>query len=54
LNKTQRVFAREFKGKRYDVGNKLGMLEANIEFGLKHPEIKEGLKTYLKDLATKL
>ena len=54
LNKTQRVFAREFTGKRYDVGNKLGMLEANIEFGLKHPEITDGLKTYLKDLATKL
>jgi len=54
LNKTQRVFAHEFKGKRYDVGDKLGMLEANIEFGLKHPEIKDGLKDYLKKLATKL
>lgn len=54
LNKTQRVFAREFTGKRYDVGNKLGMLEANIEFGLKHPEIKDGLKAYLKELASKL
>lgn len=54
LNKTQRVFAREFIGKRYDVGNKLGMLEANIEYGLKHPEIKEGLKIYLKELVEKL
>lgn len=54
LNKTQRVFAHEFKGKRYDVGDKLGMLEANIEFGLKHPEIKDGLKIYLKKLAEKL
>ena len=50
LNKTQRVFAHEFVGKRYDVGNKLGMLEANIEYGLKHPEIKDGLKEYLKEL----
>ncbi|MFV8765455.1 UTP--glucose-1-phosphate uridylyltransferase GalU [Aerococcus urinaeequi] len=50
LNKTQRVFALEFKGKRYDVGNKLGMLEANIEYGLKHPELKEELKEYLKGL----
>ena len=40
LNRTQRVFASEFKGKRYDVGNKLGMLEANIEYGLTHPELK--------------
>lgn len=54
LNRTQRVFAREFTGKRYDVGNKLGMLEANIEYGLKHPEIKNELKAYLKELATKL
>ena len=50
LNKTQRVFALEFKGKRYDVGNKLGMLEANIEYGLKHPELKDELKEYLKNL----
>ena len=54
LNKTQRVFAHEFTGKRYDVGNKMGMLEANIEYGLKHPEIKEDLKAYLKELANKL
>ena len=50
LNKTQRVFAYEFKGKRYDVGNKLGMLEANIEYGLKHPELKDGLKEYLMEV----
>ena len=54
LNKTQRVFAHEFKGKRYDVGNKLGMLEANIEYGLKHPEIKDELVDYLKNLVEKL
>lgn len=54
LNKTQRVFAHEFKGKRYDVGDKLGMVEANIEFGLKHPEIKDALKAYIKELAATL
>jgi len=54
LNKTQRVFAHEFKGKRYDVGDKLGMVEANIEYGLKHPEIKDDLRAYIKDLATRL
>lgn len=54
LNKTQRVFAHEFTGKRYDVGNKMGMLEANIEYGLKHPEIKDELRAYLKDLVGKL
>lgn len=54
LNKTQRVFAQEFCGKRYDVGDKLGMVEANIEFGLRHPEIKVGLKEYIKELAKTL
>src|SRR5699024_6595532 len=54
LNKTQRVFAHQFNGKRYDVGNKLGMLEANIEYGLAHPEIKDGLRDYLKELAKTL
>lgn len=50
LNKIQRVFAHEFKGKRYDVGDKLGMVEANIEYGLKHPEIKDELRSYIKEL----
>ncbi|AYW46611.1 UTP--glucose-1-phosphate uridylyltransferase GalU [Tetragenococcus koreensis] len=54
LNKTQRVFAQEFTGKRYDVGTKIGMLEANIEYGLDHPETKDELKTYLQELAAKL
>lgn len=54
LNKTQRVFAQEFTGKRYDVGTKIGMLEANIEYGLDHPETKDELKAYLQELAAKL
>lgn len=54
LNKTQRVFAQEFSGKRYDVGTKIGMLEANIEFGLQHAETKDELKAYLKELSAKL
>ena len=44
------VIAVDFEGKRYDMGNKLGILKANIEVGLKHPEIKEGLREYLKSL----
>ncbi|MFL2081616.1 UTP--glucose-1-phosphate uridylyltransferase GalU [Latilactobacillus sakei] len=47
LNKTQRVFAHEFKGRRYDVGNKFGYLETSIEYGLKHPEVKDDLKKYI-------
>ena len=44
----------EFSAKRYDMGNKLGVLQANIEVGLKHPEVGEGLKEYLKELVKTL
>ncbi len=50
LAKTDGVIAVDFEGKRYDMGNKLGILKANIEVGLKHPEIKNELKEYLKNL----
>lgn len=54
LNKDGKVYAHEFKGNRYDTGNKFGWLQTNIEFGLKHPEVSDELKQYIKDLAKKL
>lgn len=54
LNKTQRVFAHEFKGERYDVGNKFGWIQTNIEYGLKHPQVKDELREYIKDMGAKL
>jgi UTP--glucose-1-phosphate uridylyltransferase len=54
LNQTQRVFAHEFTGDRYDVGNKFGYVKTNIEYGLTHPEVKDELRAYLLDLAGKL
>lgn len=47
LNKTQRVFAHEFKGTYYDVGDKFGFVKTSIAYGLKHPQIKDELKAYL-------
>lgn len=47
LNKTQRVFARQFTGHRYDVGDKFGFVETTIEYGLKHPQIKDSLHDYI-------
>ena len=44
----------DFSGIRYDMGNKFGILRANIEVGLNHPEIKEELKNYLKELVKTL
>ncbi len=40
----------DFEGVRYDIGNKLGMIIASIEQGLKHPETGEGLREYLKNM----
>ena len=40
----------DFIGKRYDMGNKLGILQANCEVALKHPELKDGFKAYLQEL----
>jgi UTP--glucose-1-phosphate uridylyltransferase len=44
------VFGYEFFGDRYDAGDKLGYLQANISFGLKHPELGPKLKHYLKNM----
>ena len=46
----QQVLAYKFKGKRYDCGSKLGYLEATVEFALKHPELSDGFRAYLKRL----
>lgn len=50
LNKYEDVYSYEFKGTRYDVGDKMGFLKTNIEHGLNHPELKEDLRTYLKTI----
>jgi len=54
LNKTQRVFAHEFKGTRHDVGYKFGYLKTTIEYGLTHPDVKDDLRAYIKDLGVEL
>ena len=48
---TKGMTAVEFEGKRYDMGNKFGILQAQIEIGLEHPETKDLLKDYIKNLA---
>jgi UTP--glucose-1-phosphate uridylyltransferase len=54
LNKTQRVFAHEFKGKRYDAGDKFGFLKTSIEYGLTHDQIKDDLRKFIIKLGKKL
>ena len=48
----EKVVAYNFDGKRYDIGNKFGLLKANIEFGLRNEETKEDLEEYLKELSS--
>lgn len=45
------IYGYEFIGDRYDAGDKFGYLQANLCFGLRHPEIGPKLKRYLKELS---
>ncbi len=47
LAKEQAMYAYEFFGHRYDVGTKVGFIQANIEFALRSPELREEMKEYL-------
>ncbi len=48
------MIAVDFDGKRYDMGNKLGIMQAQVEVALKHAEIGEGFREYLKEIAKNL
>jgi len=50
LNQIQRVFAYDFEGKRFDVGEKLGFIQTTIEFALQHEELKHELLEYMKSI----
>ncbi len=50
LLKTERVLAYEFEGKRYDCGDKLGYLQATVEYALRHPELGGEFADYLNAL----
>jgi UTP--glucose-1-phosphate uridylyltransferase len=52
LGRALPIFGYEFIGDRYDAGDKLGYLEANLAYGLKHPELGPKLKRYLKKLSS--
>lgn len=50
LIKNQEMYAYIFDGKRYDTGNKLGYLEAIVDFALKREDLKDDFKNYLKTI----
>lgn len=51
LIKQRSVYGYETEGRRYDCGDKLGFLEATVDFGLKHPEIGRKFYTYIVNIA---
>lgn len=54
LARSEGMIGVDYTGTRYDMGNKLGMMQAAIEVGLAHPEIGADLREYLKRLAKTL
>lgn len=49
LSKKRAIYACEVEADYYDTGSKIGWLKANIEMGLRHPEIKDDLKAFIKE-----
>ena len=43
------IYAYNFEGRRYDVGDKLGFLEATVDFALKREDLKDGLLDFLRE-----
>jgi len=53
LNQIQRVFAYDFEGKRYDVGEKLGFVKTTLEFALQDDRLREELLGYMEEMLGK-
>lgn len=54
LTEKEGLFAYDFVGRRYDTGNKQGYLEAVVEYALRHEEVSESFRAYLKKICGNL
>ncbi len=54
LANVENVYAYDFDGKRYDVGSKMGFLQATVEFAMEREELKDEFSAYLKQFVTQL
>ena len=54
LARRESMIAVDFTGRRYDMGSKLGVMQAGVEVALDHPEIGPAFRAYLKELAKAL
>jgi len=50
LMRHEKVYAYRYDGRRYDCGSKEGLLQANVELGLEHPELGAAFRDYLRAL----
>lgn len=50
LNKKEKMYAYLFKGKRYDIGNKIDWLKANVELALQDEEIGDEIRAFIRSL----
>ena len=50
LSKEEAIYAYNFEGKRYDVGDKFGFLQATVEYALRKDELKDDFIKYLKEI----
>jgi UTP--glucose-1-phosphate uridylyltransferase len=50
LGKNQPMYAYNFEGRRYDIGSKLGFLQATVEFALQREDLKDEFREYLKEV----
>lgn len=46
----EKVLAYQFKGRRFDCGDKLGYLQATVEYALMHPSLQHGFREYLRGM----
>jgi UTP--glucose-1-phosphate uridylyltransferase len=53
LARQDAVYAYDFEGKRYDVGDKLGFLKATVEYALRREDLGGPFKAHLKELMAK-
>ncbi|MFC0216466.1 UTP--glucose-1-phosphate uridylyltransferase GalU [Paenibacillus chartarius] len=54
LNRREAVYACEFEGTRYDVGEKMGFIQTTIEFALQREDLRDSLLEYMESVVSKM
>ena len=54
LAETEDIYAYDFEGKRYDIGNKQGFLQATVDFALSRPDLRSDFMKFLKQTVKNL